>query len=73
MKDIEVNSDETGERAIVLIDGLRVTARNNIAIRDGVITVDGKVQGIIYGDAVVLVKSGDAEVSAAVKTGKSKK
>lgn len=63
MSKFQISADGTGERAIVLIDGLRVTARNDITIKDNVITVDGKVQGIIYGDAVVLVKSGSASVS----------
>lgn len=63
MRNIEITS--SGERAIVIIDGSRIAARSSITIKDGVITVDGNVQGIIYGDAVVLVKSGDVKISPA--------
>ena len=73
MRDIQVVGGEGGVRPIVLIDGVRVAGTFDIYIADGVVMVDGKQQGIIYGNAVVLVKSGTATVSPAVKSSKSSK
>lgn len=73
MKNIQVVGGEGGVRPIVLIDGVRVSGSFDIYIQDGVVMVDGKEQGIIYGNAVVLVKSGVATVSPAAKSSKSSK
>ena len=72
MRNIQVVGGEGGVRPVVLIDGVRIAGQFDIYIQDGVVVVDGKEQGIIYGNGVVLVKSGIATVSPATKSSKSK-